>query len=67
MGHYLDPLLDQVKAKYSADTQDAYRTGWDEGADYVERLVAQFAHDKQSIPYDLFHELLNYLKSRPII
>lgn len=33
MGHFLDPLLDQVKAKYSDDVHEAHQSGLSEGID----------------------------------
>lgn len=42
MGHSLDPLLDQVMAKYSRDVQEAYESGLACGVDDAIFLIKRF-------------------------
>ena len=64
MGHYLDPLLDQVKARYSHDTQDAHQSGWEEGIEYVQRIIMNYAKTSGT---DLIsaESLLEFIQSNP--
>jgi hypothetical protein len=64
MGHYLDPLLDEVKKKYSADVHDAYDSGFNEGAEYVENLLMDLA-DANPHAADYLKELVAWTKTRP--
>lgn len=50
MGHFLDPLLDQVKAKYSDDVHEAHQSGLFEGIDEAIFLIKQFRDTK--VGYD---------------
>lgn len=69
MGHYLDPLLDQVKSKYSTDVQEAHESGLREGSEYMEYLILEFI----KIPLNVgpnrtvdVDELLEFVRNRPI-
>lgn len=66
MGHYLDPLLDQVKDRYSTDMTSAYDSGWDEGTEYVENLIHDFWSFQPVGQGAILLELLDYMKTRPV-
>lgn len=70
MGHYLDPLLDPIKSKFSQDIQDAHHDGLKEGAEYVQHLIVEFCRiplnvgQNRTIDVD---DLMDFIRSRPII
>ena len=68
MGHYLDPLLEQVKAKYSADTHNAHSSGFDEGFEYAELLILKYLEIPLAVYPGRFvnvDDLLEYVRSQP--
>ena len=70
MGHYLDPLLDQVKAKYSQDVQEAARENFEYGISYAESLIEIFCHTKLNATHSRMidvDELLTFVALRPTV
>lgn len=64
MGHSLERLIQPVLDKYSRDVHDAHSGGFEEGAEYIENLILEWA-DAHGEHETFLRGLVAWTRTRP--
>lgn len=64
MGHSLERLIQPVLDKYSRDVNDAHSGGFEEGAEYIENLILDWA-DAHGEHETFLRGLVAWTRTRP--
>lgn len=64
MGHSLERLIQPVLDKYNRDVHDAHSEGFEEGAEYIENLILDWA-DAHGEHETFLRGLVAWARTRP--
>ncbi len=64
MGHSLERVIQPVLDKYNRDIDEAHHEGFEEGAEYIEDLLLDWA-DTHSEHETFIRQLVAWTKTRP--